>query len=98
MPLHSDNPVGISGPFHGFNRAIGGIGGHLEFFPRLVNGLVMAAIDVSRRRTGKFYKKASGAQDRIVLLIAPDCSRGKIRGSMWNGLRPIRAYLGDILD
>ena len=46
MPLDSHNPVGIAGPFHAFDDAIRGVGGDTKLFPGLVDGLVMAAIDM----------------------------------------------------
>jgi hypothetical protein len=33
MPLNSYDPIGITGPFHGFDGAIRGVSGDAELFP-----------------------------------------------------------------
>ena len=98
MPLHSYNPVGIAGPLYRFDSAIRRVRSDAEFFSRPIDGLVMTAVDVRSRGTGKLCENTSVAQDRIVLLVATLRSGGKIRSSMWNGLWAIGPHIGNVLN
>ncbi len=98
MPLDSDDPVGIAGPFDAFDGAVRGVRCDAEFFSRLVDGLVMAAVDMGRSGTDKLREKTSGGQNGVVLLISTFRSSREIGGSMWNGERPIGAHFWNVLN
>lgn len=98
MPLNSYDPVGIAGPFHGFDCAVRGVRYDAEFFSRPVDGLVMAAVDMGRRGTGKLREKAPWGQHGIVVLIATNCSCREIGSSMRNGERAIGPHIRDVLN
>ena len=46
VPLNPNNPVGIAGPFHGFDGAVRGVSRDAQLFARSVDCLMMAAIDM----------------------------------------------------
>ena len=98
MPLNPHNPVGIASPFHGLDRAIRRVRCDAEFFSRLVNGLVVAAVDMRDGRLGKLRENASGAQNRVMLLVTALCSRREIGSSMWNGERAIGPHIWYVLN
>jgi len=98
MPLNSYDPVGIAGPFDGFDRAVRGIRCDAEVFSRPVDGLVMAAVDMGRRGTGKLRKKAPWGQHGIVVLIGANGSCREIGGSVRNGERAIGPHIRDVLN
>src|SRR5450432_976499 len=51
MPLDADDPVCAADPLDALNGAIWGAGGDAEVFARLVDGLVVTAVDLACGRT-----------------------------------------------
>jgi len=45
MPLNTDDPVGITGPLNGFDRAVGGACGDAQILAWFCNGLVMRTVN-----------------------------------------------------
>src|SRR5215472_7103157 len=45
MPLDAHNPIRIPGPFDGFDGSIGSMRSDTQFLPRMINRLMVAAIN-----------------------------------------------------
>ena len=69
VPLHTDDPIVVRGPFHAFDEAVLGQAGHSEIFPGLIDRLVMAGVDGDGVRARKFGKEASLSKLGDVLEI-----------------------------
>ena len=96
MPLNSYDPVGIAGPFHGFDRAVPGVRYDAEFFSRSVDGLVMAAVDMGRSGTGKLARRFPGSA-RHRGFDRHHCSCREI-GSSEERRRAVGSRIRDVLN
>ncbi len=96
MPLHSDNPVRVPGPFHRLHDSIGGMGRDPQPAARLIDRLVVGRIYVRSGRAGKL-QHAAGVELRAVHRVRAFSPVWRLVffGAVAN---PRSKFAGDVLD